>query len=68
MTLKNVKAEIDAAFSAFKKYGSARQLAITEKNNIVRECRESIATLHSANSASGVDPVSYTHLTLPTKA
>ena len=55
MTLKNVKAEINAAFKEFKKYGSARQLAITEKNNIVRECRESIATLHSANSASGVD-------------
>ena len=55
MTLKNVKAEINAAFKEFKKYGSARQLAITEKNNIVRECRESIATVHSANSASDVD-------------
>ena len=55
MTLKNVKAEINAAFKEFKKYGSARQLAITEKNNIVRECRESIATFHSANSASSVN-------------
>ena len=51
MTLKNVKSEIAAVFNAFKKYGSARQLAITEKNNIVKECRESIATVHSANVA-----------------
>ena len=55
MTLKNVKPELDAAFKAFQAYGAARQLAITEKNNIVKECRESIATVHSANSASDVD-------------
>ena len=55
MTLKNVKPELDAAFSAFQAYGDARQLAITEKNSIVKECRESIATVHSANSASSVD-------------
>ena len=55
MTLKNVKPELDAAFTAFQTYGDARQLAITEKNSIVKECRELIATVHSANSASDVD-------------
>ena len=48
MTLKNVKPELDAAFKAFQAYGAARQLAITEKNNIVKECRESIATVQGA--------------------
>ena len=55
MTLKNVKPELAAAFKAFQRYGAARQLAITEKNNIVKECRESIATVHSANTASNVN-------------
>ena len=55
MTLKNVKSELDVAFDAFQAYGDARQLAITEKNSIVKECRESIATVHSANSANSVN-------------
>ena len=51
MVRKYAIPELDATFTDLKVFASARQLIIVESKDIVKECRESITSAHSANAA-----------------
>ena len=50
MVFDNLDKELDKADRSLAVFEKARQLAITESKDIVKECRKSIAISHSANS------------------
>ena len=50
MVFENANKELDKADKSLAVFEKARQLAITESKDIVKECRKSIAISHSANS------------------
>ena len=51
MVRKYAIPELDATFTDLKVFASARQLIIVESKDIVKKCRESITSAHSANAA-----------------